>query len=85
MKQIGMLFKSEMIVALLENRKTMTRRLRGLYKVNENPDLWKVTGPYETKNSWYFTFTKVDTAIRNEIIRCPYGVRGISGKVAIRN
>jgi hypothetical protein len=76
MKERGILFKPEMVLAILDGRKSMTRRLSGLDKINENPDLWKVTGPYETKNSWYFTFTKVDTAIRNEIIRCPYGVPG---------
>lgn len=35
------LFSTPMVQALLENRKKMTRRTKGLEKVNENPDDWK--------------------------------------------
>ena len=32
------LFNTEMVKAILEGRKTQTRRTKGLEKVNENPD-----------------------------------------------
>ena len=35
-----LLFKPEMVIATLEDRKTTTRRLNGLEEVNENPDAW---------------------------------------------
>lgn len=42
MRQIPALFSTEMVKALLQNRKTMTRRTKGLEKVNIDPDIWEV-------------------------------------------
>lgn len=42
MRQLPALFSTEMVKALLDNRKTMTRRTKGLEKVNIDPDIWEV-------------------------------------------
>jgi hypothetical protein len=36
----GILFKPDMIKAIIEGRKTVTRRLSGLKEINNQPDLW---------------------------------------------
>jgi len=38
----GILFKSEMSLAIREGRKTVTRRQDGLKEINLNPDDWEV-------------------------------------------
>jgi hypothetical protein len=40
MNEKPILFTGEMVKAILEGRKTQTRRLRGLEDVNEKPDAW---------------------------------------------
>lgn len=41
MRELPILFSTQMVQSILENRKTMTRRTRGLEVVNKNPDDWK--------------------------------------------
>jgi hypothetical protein len=40
----GILFKPDLIKAIVEGRKTQTRRLAGLNEINESPDSWKYRG-----------------------------------------
>jgi hypothetical protein len=42
MRELPILFTTEMVNALLADLKTQTRRLRNLDTVNENPDQWEV-------------------------------------------
>lgn len=71
-KEHGILFSPEMIQALLEHRKTMTRRTRGLEKLNENPDDW--VQPYHltvAPHIWTFRSHKTGEKIT---IWSPYAV-----------
>ncbi|MBA7658440.1 hypothetical protein ES703_66391 [subsurface metagenome] len=53
MKEIGLIFSAEMAQANMLGQKTMTRRTRGLNKINEDPDLWEKT-PTLNPSVWAF-------------------------------
>src|SRR6201999_3557463 len=61
-----------MVRANRANRKTVTRRTRGLDKINESPDEWVLIG----EQSGSFVFEHVEDASRHITVRCPYGVAG---------
>jgi hypothetical protein len=66
-KERPLIFSASMVLALRANRKTQTRRMRGLATINEAPHEWRYLGQD--------LFAVADTG-ETATIRCPYGVVG---------
>lgn len=71
MKERGLIFSAPMAAANMADRKTMTRRMRGLEHLNKNPDLWQGC------------ITKIETPRRtfyripgHPVFSCPFGKVG---------
>jgi len=82
-------FSAPMVRAILEGRKTMTRRVKGLEYVNSKPDAWEHVRVgalgYKAKESaqgkFGATFTSYPSALEERVIHvcptvCPYGQPG---------
>lgn len=69
--EIPLLFSTEMVQANMEDRKTMTRRTRGLKEVNENPDKYNCEffNEYGSMEVWKDGKVKA-------VIKSPYGKPG---------
>jgi len=67
MKERPLIFSAPMVLALRANRKTQTRRTRGLAGINEAPHKWRYLGQD--------LFAVAETG-ETATIRCPYGVVG---------
>lgn len=76
MKSIPILFSTPMVQALLDNRKTQTRRLRGLDKINENPDEWTVANYFPNDGEMRVEFYRNGNPNDFYMIKCPYGIKG---------
>jgi hypothetical protein len=72
MTERPLLFSAPMVRGMRENRKTVTRRTRGLDKINTEPDRWEYLG-FE---HGYHRFRDVMRIQPDIAIRCPYGVAG---------
>jgi hypothetical protein len=70
MKSIPILFKGPMVRAILEVRKTATRRTRGLDEINKEPDAWTL----QSFTGGVATFLSMWGELR--AVRCPYGEPG---------
>ena len=70
------LFSTEMVKAILEDRKKQTRRTKNLDKFNVNPDLYKYLGLNINKNVHIFGFKTERGALEKESLKCPYGKPG---------
>ena len=83
MKERGIIFQGWGVRAILDNLKSLTRRLKGLEKINKTPDEWEQAvqlndgswsfwGPHGVDKEW----------VRNKAypngggFKCPYGVVG---------
>jgi hypothetical protein len=75
MKQRPILFSTPMVQAILEGRKTQTRRTKDLDEVNQRPNDWVVTtSPCNSDGKWVFTAEHGEAQqIR---VKCPYGQPG---------
>lgn len=65
------LFSGEMVRAILERRKTQTRRLSGLKMVNERPDQFTHATVRDDGVTWDFWY-----GADSYVVRCPYGQPG---------
>lgn len=77
-KERPILFSTEMVKAILEGRKTQTRRLNGLDEINQFPDKVELVDHLCDGDRWGF---KEKDSFRkgypiSGIIKCPYGAPG---------
>lgn len=83
-KERPILFSTPMVQARLNGTKTMTRRTKGLDKINENPDDWQfewadfyLKKPYTfTQKSTVNEKSLVERNFNQEQINCPFGMIG---------
>ncbi len=73
MKERPILFSGPMVRAILEGRKTQTRRVKGLDRVNMNPDARTGARPNQD-GTWHFFMW--DGGNQYGIPACPYGQPG---------
>jgi hypothetical protein len=72
MKERPFPFKSEQVKAVLEDRKSQSRRTRGLGEINECPDEWVLLDSAEGHLAPYYRFEHKYSNTRL-FIKCPYG------------
>lgn len=77
MKETPILFSGPLVRATLEDRKTQTRRLRGLDLINEEPDRYKCHGIDEDRDhAVLFEDLRPEITPWIAPIKCPYGQPG---------
>jgi len=88
-KDRPILFSTPMVQAILDGRKTQTRRTRGLEEINKNPDSWKKGATTQTCRFWdadkeedpnpidiHYGFRFNGNGNHELYIPCPYGKPG---------
>lgn len=81
MKEIPILFSTPMVQAILAGRKSITRRMQGLEKINEKPDNYAYNYAYKgihPENPSVHIFGRLFLGVWVETIyiKCPYGQPG---------
>lgn len=74
MKETGIIFNTEMVKAYQKGRKTQTRRLKGLKKINQNPNIWAV--PVFDPGTGEWVFTAEHGPGQQVRLMCPFGQAG---------
>lgn len=75
MSERPVLMNGSMVNATLQNRKTKTRRTRGLKKINESPNLWHYIGASKD-NPLIHQFSGPGPCRGITAVKCPYGSIG---------
>jgi len=70
------LFNGPMVRAIINGRKTMTRRMQGLDAVNEEPGLWKLAHYDAPAASAFFAPANPRSLLGPIVATCPFGVPG---------
>jgi hypothetical protein len=74
MKERPILFSGPMVNAILNSRKTQTRRMKGLDEINQSPDKYASAWLWQPDDIWWdFHITGTDAITR---VKCPYGKVG---------
>ena len=79
MKETGIIFSTALVPKILDGTKTVTRRLWGLKKINEFPDIW--TDPFFDEETGYWNFWQIYIS---EVLsaKCPYG--GVGDRLYVK-
>lgn len=78
MRFTQILFKTPMVQAVMEGTKTQTRRTRGLYAINQNPDEWELVhlGRFNCQKPELCVRMYHNPSGRPMTIKVPYGYPG---------
>lgn len=77
MRKIPILFSTPMVQAILAGRKSITRRMQGLEKINEKPDNYAYKGIHPDNPSVHiFARLFLGVWVETIYIKCPYGQPG---------
>lgn len=73
-----MLYSTDMVKAILEERKNKTRRMTGLQEINAAPDEWKLfaVGKGQALGKGMVTMAGFESPTKGGFIPCPYGKPG---------
>jgi hypothetical protein len=81
MKDTGIIFQGRLVRAILEDRKTQTRRVQGLDFLNRDPSRYTKPIPQNKERSVWIVTDTLDGNIP-QALRCPYG--GIGDRLWVR-
>lgn len=79
-REIPILFKGDMVRAILADQKHQTRRINGLDEVNQDPDAWRYDSTNIHGDHLFFdthaAISGHDPQDCTRIVKCPYGKSG---------